>query len=178
MFCAMQVFVSAETAVHVDLDMTTVARQLQGQMTLGRLDCVLKELTAFFGCAAWTQWGRRRKLDALMCYVRRDDELLGEQGLDRCSAEELIECCSQRGLRVVNMTRTELADQLDDWHRAASMLGTPEPGALCTLAVLMFYRCVLPCVAVHSVNSSCHVSNELGPQKPQVIGRTPRKSCC
>jgi hypothetical protein len=147
-----QVFTSAEASVHVDADMVAIARLLDGGagVTLDDdgLGGALKDLTAFFGCAAWTQWGRRRKLEALMRYVRRDDELLREQGVGRCSAEELVEGCSQRGLRVVNMTRAELLAQLEEWHAAAGILGPGakdidrDAGALCALAVLMFYRCV------------------------------------
>lgn len=75
-----------------------------------------------------------------MDYLVRDDILLQEEGLGSLSKEELVESCSQRGLRVVNMDREELIEQLREWH-VASACAPDSPATLCCVAVLMFHRC-------------------------------------
>lgn len=77
-----------------------------------------------------------------MGYLVRDDVLLQKEGLGSLSKEELVESCSQRGLRVVNMGTEELTEQLREWH-AASACAPHCPATLCCVAVLMFHRYLL-----------------------------------
>ena len=74
-----------------------------------------------------------------MRYLVRDDGLMQKEGMDVLTREELVESCSQRGLRVISMSREELVGQLHEWHSVTAS-APDSPAALCTAAVLMFHR--------------------------------------
>ena len=60
----------------IQLDFAPLAERLRGQVTWESLgETGLRAASEFYGCAAWTQGGRRRKLAKLQAYLERDDEV-------------------------------------------------------------------------------------------------------